>query len=76
MKSSVALVLRLLATNEEFCACTSSYQVQQIASKKLSLTVSLVLRLSNMYACYNYIFTQRISFCMAATVKTLMTLYL
>ena len=76
MKSSVALVLRLLATSEEFCAHTSNYQAQQIASKKLSLTVSLVLRLSNMYAIYNYIFTQRISFCMAATVKTLRTMYL
>ena len=38
------------------------YQAQQIASKKLSLTVSL----SDMHAFYNYIC---ISFCMVATVK-------
>ena len=57
MKSSVALILRLATTSEEFCAHTLPGTTD---SKKLSLTVSL----SNMYAFYNCIFTQCISFCM------------
>ena len=47
MKSSVTLVLRLATTSKEFVL--TPYQAQQIASKKLSLTVSLL------YAFYDYI---------------------
>ena len=57
MKSSVALVLRLLLVKN---FVLTPYQAQQIVSKNFSLTVSL----SNVYAFYNYIFTQHISFCM------------